>query len=239
MILDDYLKNSSLIKWFKKYKKYLFIILIYILYQTNFLLAILDGFGIKLNELSKGIRISAFALSDFTYVLVLLIMFKSEIKKGLKDLKENFSDNMIISLKCWILGLVVMMVSSLIINAILKQNVSNNEALVRESIKLAPIYMLYTCSIIAPILEEMVFRRAIRGLIKWDIPFIILSGLSFGYLHVIGSYNSALDFLYIIPYGSMGSAFAYLLTKTKNITLPIMIHMIHNTILVLVRIIGG
>ena len=99
--------------------------------------------------------------------------------------------------------------------------------------------MLFSCSIVAPVLEEMTFRRALNGLIKNKWIFIILSGVIFGLLHIIGSYKSPMDLLYIIPYGSMGCAFAYLLSKTDNITLPIIIHMMHNTILVLMQIIRG
>ena len=131
------------------------------------------------------------------------------------------------------------MVSSIVISFILKQSVSNNEALVRQSIELAPIYMLFTCAVVAPIFEEMVFRKSLYGLIKYKWLFILVSGLGFGLLHVLGSYTSPLDFLYIVPYGSMGCAFAYLLTKTDNIVLPIIIHAIHNFVLVITQIIGG
>ena len=154
-------------------------------------------------------------------------------------MKKNFTDRALLSINCWVVGCLIMTISSMLISLVLKQEVSENESLVRESIKLAPLYMLFTCSIVAPIFEEMVFRRSLYGLIKHKWLFILLSGLSFGLLHVIGNYNSALDFLYVIPYGAMGCCFAYLLSKTNNITLPIIIHMLHNTILVSVQIIGG
>ena len=132
-----------------------------------------------------------------------------------------------------------MFVSTTIISFIAKKDVSTNEALVRESIKFAPLYMLFTCSIVAPIFEEMVFRKALYGLINKKWVFIFTSGISFGLLHIIGSYSSPLDLLYVIPYGAMGFSFAYLLTKTNNIMLPILVHTIHNTILVISQIIGG
>ncbi len=231
--------ENSIKGWFKKNFKYIAVILLYILYQSNFIISLLSSFGINVSKIPKTPRIGLFALSDFIYVIILILIFKKEILKGLKDLKKNFVDRALLSLNCWIVGCVIMTVSSIIIGMILKQNVSTNEALVRESIKIAPLYMLFTCSIVAPIFEEMVFRRSLYGLIKFKWLFILVSGLGFGLLHVLGSYNTPLDFLYVIPYGSMGCAFAYLLSKTNNITLPIIIHMIHNTILVTVQIIGG
>lgn len=223
--------------WFKKNSKFLIVILLYLLYQSNFIIAFISSLGINVNSIPRTPRIFLFAFTDLIYIVILILMFKKEIIKGLKDLKENFLNRAILSLNCWVVGCVIMTVSSIIIGLILDQNVSQNESLVRENIKIAPLYMLFTCSIIAPIFEEMVFRRSLYGFVKVKWLFIVLSGVLFGLLHVLGSYNSILDFLYVIPYGAMGSCFAYLLTKTKNITLPIIVHMLHNTILVLVQII--
>lgn len=225
--------------WFEKNYKFISVIILYILYQSNFLLLVLEEFGIKINSIPRTPRIFFFALTDLIYVIILILMFKDEIKKGIKDLRENFSNRCLLSLNCWIIGCLLMTVSSVLISFIIKQNVSNNEALVRESIKIAPLYMLFTCSIVAPLFEEMLFRRSLAGLIKAKWLYIMVSGLSFGLLHVLGSYHNALDFLYVIPYGSMGCCFAYLFSKTRNITLPIIIHMLHNTILVTVQILGG
>lgn len=225
--------------WVKKNYKFLLVILIYFLYQANFLISILASFNVKLSSFPRNLKMMVLFINDLIYVFTLLFMFKKEIKNGLKKLKKNFSSCAILSLNCWIIGSLIMTLSSLIISIISKQDISGNESLVRESIKLAPIYMLFSCSIVAPVLEEMTFRRALNGLIKNKWIFIILSGVIFGLLHIIGSYKSPMDLLYIIPYGSMGCAFAYLLSKTDNITLPIIIHMMHNTILVLMQIIRG
>ncbi len=230
------MNNTS---WYKKYWKYLFVIILYLLYLSDFVFLFLRRNGINLNALPKTPRIICFALCDLVYVIVLILLFRKEIINGLKDLKKHFLERFTLSLECWIIGCLIMTVSSLIISFILKENVSANEQAVRDSIKLAPLYMLFTCSIIAPILEEMVFRRALRGFIKFKWVYIVLSGVIFGLLHVTSTQFTPLHLLYIIPYGSMGCAFAYLYHKTNNITLPIIIHMIHNTILVLAQIIGG
>ena len=231
--------KTAIKKWFKKNYKFLVVILLYLLYQSNFIIALISSFGINVSKIPRTPRIWLFTITDLMYVVILILMFKKEIIKGLKDLKKNFVDRTFTSLNCWIAGCFIMTVSSILISLILKQEVSQNEALVRQSIKIAPLYMLFTCSIVAPIFEEMVFRRSLYGLIRFKWLFILVSGLGFGLLHVLGSYSSALDFLYVIPYGAMGCCFAYLLTKTNNITLPIIVHMLHNTILVIIQIIGG
>ena len=238
-IINDILNITGIKKWFKKYYKFLIVFLLYIMYQLGFVYLLLDQFGIDISKISKTPRIFLFTFCDLIYVIILLLMFKNEIIRGLKNLKKNFLTQAITSLQCWILGCLIMGISSIIIGFILKQDVSTNEQLVRDNIKLAPLYMLFTCSIVAPIFEELVFRRSIRAFIKYKWLYIIISGFGFGLLHVIGNYTTPFDFLYVIPYGAMGSCFAYLFCKTDNITLPIIIHMMHNTILVLSQTIGG
>lgn len=241
-MLDDMISRlykKSIKPFFKKNKKFIITIILYFLYQMNFIYSLLYSFGLNINSISRTPRIILMAFCDLLYILVLILMFRKEIKKGLVDLKNNFVNRVSISVTCWLIGSVIMTVSSILLTVLLKQDTSTNEALVRESIKLAPVYMLYTCCFIAPIFEEMVFRVSLYGLIKNKWIFIISSGFIFGLFHVLGSYKTPLDFLYIIPYGSMGCCFAYLLSKTKNMNLSIFIHMIHNTILVVAQIIGG
>ena len=238
-MLNNIIKESESIKFIKKNYKFIVVIILYFLYQTSFAFGVLKSFGIDVNKINRNYRISIFALVDIIYIGIILFMFRKEIKDGLEDLKNNFEERSLASLYAWITGSLIMVISSFIISIMLKQKVSSNEALVRESIKLAPLYMLFTCSFVAPIFEEMVFRRSLYGLLKRKWEFIFLSGLAFGLLHVLGSFNNVLDFLYVIPYGAMGFCFAYLYYNTKNITLPIIIHIIHNTVLVLIQIIGG
>ena len=90
--------------------------------------------------------------------------------------------------------------------------------------------------IFAPILEELVFRLSFRNMFKTDIIFIIASGLFFGFMHV-SSPNSLLELIYIIPYSIPGIVFAYTLTKSKNIFVPISLHFVHNTIMMIFQFI--
>lgn len=238
--MDDIISNieNKIKKWFIKNKKYLLTFLLYILYQGSFLFSIFSLFNIRLSSLSRNAKIGLLFVDSLIYVIILIFMYKKDIKKGIDEFKKNKEKSITIALKCWTFGCVIMYVSSIIISYINKQDISNNEQAVRESIKVAPLYMLFSCSIVAPLFEELVFRKSLKELVKNKWVFIILSGVIFGGLHVIGTYKNPIDILYIIPYGSMGCAFAYLLSKTDNITLPIMVHMIHNTILVVIQMIG-
>ena len=58
--------------------------------------------------------------------------------------------------------------------------------------------------------------------------YIFLSGFIFALLHVLGQTSSYLDYIYIIPYMSLGIAFSSLYSKTDNIFSSISMHMFHN-----------
>ena len=143
-----------------------------------------------------------------------------------------------IGIKYWLIGLVVMMISNIFIGLFLTQATATNEQGVQELIKSSSIISIITIGIIAPIIEEITFRKAFRDIFKNDLAFILLSGLIFGGLHVILSISSPWDLFYIIPYSSLGIAFGKIYQQSDNIYTSIIMHIFHNTVLTTVSIIG-
>lgn len=115
--------------------------------------------------------------------------------------------------------------------------VSQNTQEISQAIKTEPILILYVV-LFAPILEELVFRKAIFGYLydiidisKEKIRFILagaISGLAFAIPH------DGLSPL-IIVYVVMSLVFAYLYKKTANIIAPITAHILMNLVVVLVQ----
>ena len=141
-ILDDILSDLGIKSWFKKHFKFIMTILLYILYQFNFILNLMSEMGVNFRKIPRTPRILIFTITDFIYVLIILFMYRKEIINGIKELKKNFLENSLISMKCWLIGCVIMTISSILISAITKQNVSNNEQLVRNQIhRVLPITM--------------------------------------------------------------------------------------------------
>jgi len=104
---------------------------------------------------------------------------------------------------------------------------SENTATLMEMTRIAPLFIIVT-TIIAPILEEIVFRKIIFGSLYKRTNFLIagvLSSLIFAVVHG--------ELIHILIYASMGFVFAYLYVKTKRIIVPIIVHMALNTIAVL------
>jgi membrane protease YdiL (CAAX protease family) len=99
--------------------------------------------------------------------------------------------------------------------------------------------MMVEAGFLAPFTEEIVFRKTLKDAIgKYKWLFMVLSFLLFGGAHVIGNATSWVDYLYIIPYGSLGAAFALSYYKTDTIFTPMSMHIVHNLILTIISIVG-
>ena len=131
------------------------------------------------------------------------------------------------------LALILMSVTDTIITAITGTELSNNEQAVRSIADTLPIYSVLSVCICAPIIEELIYRKTIKNIFINKTLAIIASGLIFGLAHVVGTYQSLQDLLYIIPYGSFGAVFMYIFIDSKNIWSTITIHFMHNSILLL------
>lgn len=192
--------------------------------------------GLDVKELST----TFIAIYSLIYSIVLLatiaLIFNKTLKKDWLDLKKNHKKYFSKYIKYWFLALGIMMISNLIILLINPGAAPGNEEAIKRMFEVAPIYTFISAVFLAPVIEELVFRLSFRYVIKIDWLFIILSGLTFGSMHIIGTYETPMDLLYIIPYSAPGLAFAYVLAKCKNIYVPIGLHFIHNGLLMSLQV---
>lgn len=187
--------------------------------------------GINTETLPMIVKVIYTILFQVGLISVIAYVFRKDLKRDLKDLKKNHESYFKEYLKYWFIALGLMMVSNLIIIMLNSGDIANNEELIREMFDETPIYTFISAVLIAPLLEELVFRKSFRYMFNNDTLFIIMSGLVFGAFHVIGSFETAFDLIYIIPYSIPGLVFAYTLVKSKNIFVPIGLHFLHNGIL--------
>ena len=191
---------------------------------------------ININDLTKTSKTIYLILFEIMIISIITIINNKKLKEDFKKFKKNWKKYFETYLPYYILSLVIMIISNIIINK-LTGSIAGNEQSIQESLIKYPLYIFIQAAFIAPFIEEMVFRQSIRNIITDNTTFIIISGLIFGGLHVIGNIHSIFDILYIIPYGTPGIVFAYILTKSDNIFVPISIHFIHNFLLVTLQII--
>ena len=191
-----------------------------------------------LNNLTSSQTLILTAFSDFELLIILLIIYFETLEKDFNKIKGNINKLLDIGVKYWLIGLGIMMISNLLIGFLTPAQAVNEQG-VQELIHSSSILSIITVGIMAPIIEELTFRKAFKDVFKNNLAFILTSGLVFGALHVVLSFNSLWDLLYIIPYSSLGIAFAATYAKTDNIYVSIFMHMFHNTALTILSIVAS
>ncbi len=166
-----------------------------------------------------------------TYLLMLIIIGLIYHKRLINDFKNFKKDNVNIALKNWLIGLGAMIIANIIITNIVK-DIPANETLNRELLTSYPISNIITMIFIGPLIEEIVFRASFKNAFhKWYI-FSFVTALIFGLAH-IAEFN-LLEFLFVIPYGSLGFFLAKAFYETDNIYTSYLAHMLHNALSIII-----
>lgn len=177
-------------------------------------------------------------ITSLIYIIFAVFIYKDELKEDFNKFKKDGGKLFLKYLPIYIVGIILMGALNIIISKITNSVISNNEQTVRETIKLMPIYMFFSVSIYAPIVEEITFRKTFKNILHNKYLFIIVSGLIFGLIHISGDVTIN-NFLMSIPYMVMGWTFGYIYYESDNIFTTMTLHFVHNTILFILQIIGG
>lgn len=204
--------------------------------------------------LKKPIQSTNFWISNFsllgiyalTFLLILAIVhkdifkqFKEFIHEPKKYLNKGFS--------YWVYGLIVMIISNLIVSSLVG-NIAVNEQATRQTLLAAPLYAIPTIIFFGPFLEELVFRYGLKKAFTKKYVFAFVSAFIFGGLHVLTAideftltniFSHISEFLFIVPYGSLGFFFAKAYYETDNIFSSVVPHMLHNSISVLLILVAN
>lgn len=215
------------------------LIALFIFFYSSLLIAIpIKLLGIKVADNQQLTYYLTFAANVLRAILILLL-YSKELKRDFKPFKKNFWEYSDIAIKYWIIGLFIMAVSNALITYVTPAKMASNEEDVRTMISAIPLLSLIMTTITAPLTEETVFRQGFKNAFSNKYIFILCSGLFFGAIHVVlAEITTVYDYLYIIPYSSLGIAFAAICWKTKNIYPSMMMHSIHNCAITLVTIIA-
>lgn len=212
-------------------------VILFYLIATSFPESLLMLFNVDYSNLSLAFKSIYLILYEALITLVIIYVYRKDVIPNFKDFIKNNIKYFKKYIKYWFIMLGLMMLSNLIIINFTSTDVSNNQQIIVDTLKYAPIYTFIVSVLIAPILEELVFRLSFRKIInKNNILYIIISGLIFGSMHVIGDFNSIIDLLFIIPYSIPGFIFAYIYSKSNNICISMSIHFIHNGIMMSLQI---
>lgn len=190
----------------------------------------LELLGIDYETLNVTFKIIYALMFQVLLIVAVAAIYRKTLKKAFNNLKDNHKNYFQKYFRYWILMVAIMIVSNGIIKIITGQLQPANEEAIAEMFTSYPFYTFISATLLAPIMEELVFRQAFRGMFKTNWLYILTSALIFGGLHVVTGFESLTDLLYLIPYCTPGIIFAYIMIKTDNVFVPMAIHLFHNGI---------
>ena len=210
-------------------KRYWWILIVYAITQYSILvIAPVLNFLTPLDKLHASIygNILGFTLG----MIVILMLLRSEMGAQREPGVATVGQTIIWSILGIFMAFIGQMIAANIEVYIFHiETSSENTENIMKITEIAPLFSIITV-IIAPILEEVVFRKIIFGTLYKRMNFIlagIISAVIFGLIH--------LDPTHLLIYTAMGLVFAYLYVKTKRIIVPIIAHAGMNGIVVLIQ----
>ena len=191
---------------------------------------------IKNINVSLTIRVSLYMILGVSS----FIIYKDLYKEGIEEWKKSVTKTVIIILLMYILKTILTIVSSIPLEIFFPEYESVNSNSIVEAIQMfpAPIVLL-ALGILGPIVEEIVFRGILVGKFKEYIPSticVIVSSILFMFIHI--HVLSIQELLYCLSYFVGGMLYSILYLKTKNLTIPMILHIINNFFSLLLLIIS-
>lgn len=177
-------------------------------------------------------------LANVLFYLIVLLFFlfcsRKDIKKDFKDIKKNFKKYILVILKWTLIEFCFMIISNYVILLFI-DSLPNNELSNREFLMNSPILAISYLLLIAPMIEEYVFRYSFKNIKNYYFFTFITSSL-FASLHLL-SINSISHIWYIIPYFVMSVGFGTIYYKCQNYFASTIAHIIHNVLCVIIILI--
>jgi membrane protease YdiL (CAAX protease family) len=195
---------------------------------------LVDG---PVNELSRF----AFSLLNFSIYIILLPVLLVMMKRDLildwnkfKEIKPMWFQIIAVGYLYLFLGNIVAGYLQSFLSELLGviPSISVNQLSIQNALTSnGAIFMIIAAVILGPIIEELIFRKAIFGLIRNDKIALATSTFVFGAIHLLSEGSIAAGLVNGIAYFTMGLIFGYIYLKNdKNIIAPIAIHILSNLI---------
>ncbi len=174
------------------------------------------------------------ALANFIIYIFLFIpliyIFLEVLITDLKDFFKHFFKNISLIVYGYFILIIFSNVAQMILN-LLNSEPAQNQATIEQILSGGYILpMAIMTVILAPICEELIFRKSIYSFFKNDTISLWVSSLTFGLIHVLQG-----DFINIISYASSGLAFGIVYNKSnRNIFVTILLHSLSNLLSLMV-----
>ncbi len=194
------------------------------LFLTIVLLMILE----EVIQKEQIVLYSVGMIINYLIIIATIYFFnKKEIKLMFKDFRHSWKKYLKKDLVTWLIGFILMLIVNYLIYYKILKNIPLNEQIVRELYSNYLIYSIITNALLAPLLEEFVFRLGFNQ-IKNKYLYLFLSSLIFALLHSLGSINNLISLIYLLPYFILGVTFGIIYYRSKNVFNSVLFHSFHN-----------
>lgn len=181
-----------------------------------------------------SIQLGMYALVVFVTVALAWPSIKHSYHRFIEQWYKNI--NLIIVL-C-VISFIVNISLSLLVSYVTSTTGSNNQNLIEQSSTMMPFLTILSTCLVAPIVEECVFRSGLFAFIRKKFNFFLaalLSSVFFASLHFsealfTGNFN---DLSYLIVYTAIGFVFAYAYEKSDSVMVSGSIHFLNNAMAML------
>ena len=185
----------------------------------------------SLFHLTGNYFIYAKFISKFIFLFILLFVYRSTFKRDIKDLKNNFKSRFLKGLKIFIIGFLCYVFCNFIISSLnLFEYVPNDFETMYDGFEKNAVLMFFMSTFYYPIVEEIVFKKSFKDLLKNKWLFVIATGLINAVCNIILSVNDPRDFIYLIPNSIFSMCFSYIYYETNNLIVPIVYRILYNLI---------
>jgi uncharacterized protein len=203
----------------------------------------LHDHSIEVKYINELTQIVMSLINFLIYLLltpILIYMLKVDIIDDFKEFKVDkvqAFNQVIIAYFFLIVGNVLSNYLSTFIGGLLgiEPSISVNQQTIESALRSNGIVlMILSAVILGPIVEELIFRKAIFGLIRKNSVALVVSSLVFGLIHLLNEQTFGELIVNGLSYFIMGLVFGYIyIRNNRNIIVPIIVHIVANLISVL------
>lgn len=176
--------------------------------------------------------------TDVILIIPALIIFWKQLFPGARHLIKNFKSYMKAFGPAFLTSIVCMAVANIILLVIFESKSANQTIL--EDGDIPFLYVALSSLIMAPIVEEGVFRNSLARLIPSETIYVIISAATFGLLHTFTSEPDLLRvILYAVPYACLGFGLARARSRSHNPALNVFFHFTWNAFCIIIMLISS
>ena len=172
--------------------------------------------------------------SNMIISLIIIGIYKDELKGELLKFNEHFSKNILYVIKWSLISLAMFLVVNQIIYMLIPNINQENTNIILNMFKDNKILLFINTFIFYSVVEELVFKFPFKKILSNKWLFIIITGFLNAFYTVYFTSTSKLSLVFIIPHTILLSCFSYVYYKKDNIIFPIMTRIIYNLITILV-----